>query len=215
SNEGRNKLINVLPVLKERVEVFSNIISLKLIHDQAKENNGFNDSFDGIRILTVGRLTSEKGQDLAIRALARLKDDGYKVKWYCLGEGSARKTYEKLIEEYNLQGEFILLGIDSNPYPYIDQCNLYVQPSRHEGYCITLAEARCLEKPIITTDFTGAKEQIKNEETGLIVKVDEKEIYTAVKKLINNNHLCNEFSENLKKESFENTFEMKKIYNLS
>ncbi|MGO1098604.1 glycosyltransferase [Priestia megaterium] len=215
SNEGRNKLINVLPVLKERVEVFSNIISLKLIHDQAKENNGFNDSFDGIRILTVGRLTSEKGQDLAIRALARLKDDGYKVKWYCLGEGRARKTYEKLIEEYNLQGEFILLGTDSNPYPYIDQCNLYVQPSRHEGYCITLAEARCLEKPIITTDFTGAKEQIKNEETGLIVKVDEKEIYTAVKKLINNNHLCNEFSENLKKESFENTFEMKKIYNLS
>ena len=94
------------------------------------------------------------------------------------------------------------------------QCDIYVQPSRHEGYCITLAEARCLHKPIVTTDFTGAKEQIKDGETGLIVSIDENEIYNAIVKLINNTDLCKKFSDNLAKENFDTTHEMKKIYNL-
>ena len=92
----------------------------EIIYSQAKKGKGFNDHFDGLRILTVGRLTAEKGHDLAIRALAMLINDGYRVKWYCLGEGNSRKEYEKLIEEYHLQDHFILLGSDPNPYPYID-----------------------------------------------------------------------------------------------
>ena len=215
SSEGANKLLNMVPNLKEKTEVFSNIVSSELIYSQAKEGNGFNDKFDGLRILTVGRLTGEKGQDLAIRVLARLVEDGYKVKWYCLGEGNSRKKYEKLVEEYNVKDKFIFLGADPNPYPYIDQCDIYVQPSRHEGYCITLAEARCLHKPIVTTDFTGAKEQIKDGDTGLIVSINENEIYNAIVKLINNTDLCKKFSGNLVKENFDTTQEMKKIYNLS
>ena len=49
------------------------------------------------------------------------------------------------------------------------QCDIYVQPSRHEGYCITLAEARCFNNPIVSTNFTGANEQILHEHNGLIV----------------------------------------------
>lgn len=213
SNEAKNKLTNKVPALKGKTEVFFNLVSPQMIHDQVKESNGFNDKFAGLRILTVGRLTTEKGQDLAIRVLGRLINEGYKVKWYCVGEGNARGEYEKLVEEYNLRDKFIFLGADPNPYPYIDQCDIYVQPSRYEGYCITLIEARCLNKPIITTDVNGAKEQIKNMETGLIVNIDENEIYTAVVNLIKNQDLRNKFSANLAKEHFDNTHEMQKIYN--
>ncbi|MGO4496764.1 glycosyltransferase [Paenibacillus sp. 2RAB27] len=214
SKEGRNKLINVLPIISDKTEVFSNVISSKMIYSQAKEGNGFNDKFNGLRILTVGRLTTEKGQDLAIRVLAKLIENGYKVKWYCVGEGSSRREYENLVKAYNLQDKFIFLGTDSNPYTYISQCDLYVQPSRHEGYCIALAEARCLKKPIVTTDFTGAKEQIKNRETGLIVKFNEDEIYDAITNLINNKEMCIRFSDNLAKDRFDYTLEMEKIYNI-
>lgn len=203
SNEGKNKLIKMVPNLKEKTEVFSNIVSSELIHSQAKKGNGFNDNFNGLRILTVGRLTGEKGQDLAIRVLARLVDDGYKVKWYCLGEGNSREKYEKLVEQLKIKDKFIFLGADPNPYPYIEQCNIYVQPSRHEGYCITLAEARCLHKPIITTDFTGAKEQIKDGETGWIIGFDENEMYNALVKLVNCDDLRKKFSDNLAKENFD------------
>ncbi|WP_440603786.1 glycosyltransferase [Bacillus sp. GB_SG_008] len=214
SGEARSKLINTIPSLKNKTEVFSNIVSPNLIYNQAKEGKGFDDTFTGLRILTVGRLTNEKGQELAIRVLAKLIYDGYKVKWYCVGEGASRKKYEKLIEEYHLKDKFVLLGSDANPYPYMKQCDIYVQPSRHEGYCITLAEARCLHKAIVTTNFTGAKEQIKDGKTGLIVNVDENDIYKAVKKLINNHDLCEYFSGNLATENFDTTFEMKKLYEL-
>lgn len=214
SNEGRSKLVDFVPVLREKTDVFSNIISSQLINAQSKEGTGFKDNFDGLRILTVGRLSFEKGQDIAIRVLQRLIKEGYKVRWYCIGDGSYRTKYEKLVQDYNLEEEFIFMGSDPNPYSYIEQCDIYVQPSRHEGYCITLAEARCLKKPIITTDFTGAKEQIKHEETGLVVSIDENEIYNAVIKLIHNRVLGNTFSANLSKETFNTTRDMEKIYAL-
>jgi glycosyltransferase involved in cell wall biosynthesis len=131
-----------------------------------------------------------------------------------LGEGPSRKEYEKLIKEDNIQNKFILLGSDPNPYPYIDQCDIYVQPSRHEGYCLTLAEAKCLNKPIVTTNFTGAEEQIINENTGLIVNINEFEIYNAVKKLIINRDLCMKLSKNLTEENFDSPIEMDKIYSI-
>ncbi|RDW22399.1 glycosyltransferase [Oceanobacillus arenosus] len=208
SEEARSKLVSLVPVVEEKSEVFINLVSPNLIRTKSKEGKGFNDGFNGIKILTVGRLATEKGQDLAIRVLSRLIDDGYDVKWYCLGEGSYRSEYEGLIKELKLQDRFILLGPDSNPYPYMDQCDIYVQPSRYEGYCITLIEARCLAKPIVTTNVNGAKEQIENGETGLIVNIDEKQIYNGVKELIDNPKLCQEFSDNLSKYPFENTQDM-------
>lgn len=99
SNEARVKLLNKLPSISGKTEVFKNRVSVRNTQELAKEGKGFNDLFDGIRIVTVGRLTNEKGQDLAIKALARLINDGYKVRWYCIGEGNSRKTYEELIEK--------------------------------------------------------------------------------------------------------------------
>lgn len=214
SKEAQEKLLNIVPTIKEKLSVFLNLVSPSLVHDASKERKGFDDNFSGLRILTVGRLSIEKGQDVAIQACARLINDGYNVKWYCVGEGNFRGKYEQLIKENNLQDTFILLGADPNPYPYMDQCDIYVQPSRYEGYCITLAEARVLEKPIVTANFVGAKEQITNQKTGLIVNVNEKEIYNAVKRLIKNPKQRQEFSMNLSKEVSKSTDEMPKIYDI-
>jgi glycosyltransferase involved in cell wall biosynthesis len=211
SEEAKNKLINKLPSLKEKTDVFLNVVSSDIVLSQSKKDVSFNDDFDGIRILTVGRLTKEKGQDLAIRVMAQLISNSYKIKWYCIGDGNSRIEYEKLVATYDLQDHFIFLGADPNPYPYIAKCDIYVQPSRYEGYCITLIEARCLLKPIITTDVNGAKEQIRHGETGMIVSINENEIYHAIVQLINNKSLCTKFSENLSKESVDNSEQMKKI----
>ncbi|MGE8204572.1 glycosyltransferase [Heyndrickxia sp. NPDC080065] len=212
SNEARKKLLGKVPILKEKTDTFINISSLQMIKSQSRDGEGFTDRFDGLRILTVGRLSAEKGQDLAIRAFSKLVKDGYKVRWYCVGDGNCRGEYERLIKKYNLEDKFILLGTDPNPYPYIDQCNIYVQPSRHEGYCLTLMEARLLRKPIITTCFTGAKEQIKNGVNGLIVGMNEDEIFQALVKLINDNDLRESFSKNLAEETDDCKHEMIKIF---
>lgn len=214
SDEAKAKLTNFVPNINNKVEVFFNIVSPDIIKTYAKVNQGFKDHFDGLRILTIGRLSKEKGQDLAVRALAKLNHDGYNVKWYCLGEGNSRKEYENLITEKNLREKFILLGADTNPYPYLEQCDIYVQPSRYEGYCITLIEAKQFFKPIITTNVNGANEQIINGKTGLIVSIDENEIYLALKKLIDNKFFRTKFSSNLYHETYDSTIEMKKLLNI-
>ena len=168
--KGKDKLMNILPNFKDKIDKLLNIMSPELVVKMADEGSGFEDDFNGIRILTVGRLSKEKGQDLTITVLAKLKEEGYNVRWYCIGDGSARKEYEKLIKEYNVENDYILLGATPNPYPFMKECDLYVQSSRHEGYCITLAEARCFDNPIISTNFTGASEQIAHDQTGLISK---------------------------------------------
>ncbi len=214
SNQGKNKLITMLPVLKGKTDTFFNLISPNSIDQMANEGNGFEDNFKGIRILTVGRLTKEKGQDLIIPVLAKLKHNGYNVRWYCIGDGSARKEYEDLIDKYNIKNDFILLGANPNPYPFMKQCDIYVQPSRHEGYCITLSEAKIFNKPIITTNFTGASEQIIDNETGLIVNFDEQEMFKALKRFLDDQKLKNKIKGYSQYKVLNNTKEIDKLYNL-
>lgn len=184
SNEGKNRLVKKLPQIKNKTDVFLNVISPKEIIKMANNGAGFTDQFDGLRILTVGRLSKEKGQDLVIPVIAKLIRSGFKVRWYCIGEGNARGEYEELIKINKVEQNFILLGATPNPYTFMKQCDIYVQPSRHEGYCITLAEAKVFNKPIICTNFTGAHEQIINGETGTIVEFDELQVYKALMQLL-------------------------------
>lgn len=214
SNEGKDKLISILPSLKYKIDKLLNIMSPELVVKMAAEESGFDDDFNGMRILTVGRLSKEKGQDLTITVLAKLKEAGYNVRWYCIGDGTARKEYEKLIKEFNVENEYILLGAISNPYPYMKECDLYVQSSRHEGYCITLSEARCFDNPIISTNFTGASEQIAHDQTGLIVSFNEQQMYNAIRQVLDNKNLENKFRNNLKNEIVDTTNEMEKLYGI-
>jgi glycosyltransferase involved in cell wall biosynthesis len=214
SSEAREKLVKSLPHLKDRTEVFNNVISPSVILEQTNIGVGFQDDFHGLRILTVGRLSYEKGQDLAIKIMAKLKELGYPVRWYCIGDGNMRHEYERMIREYELDDSFILLGSTTNPYPYVQQCDIYVQPSRYEGYCITVMEAKCLKKPIITTNVNGANEQIKNEETGIIVSFEENSLLNSVKRLIEDVELRTKFSKNLYSEYIDTSSEIKKLYKL-
>lgn len=211
SNECKKKLDEIMPAVRNKSEVLLNIVSENLINEMSESNIDFDDNYKGIKIITVGRLSKEKGQDLAIKALAKLKKDRYDVKWYCIGEGNSRQEFEQLIKEYNLENNFLLLGSTSNPYPYIKNADIYVQTSRHEGYCLTLAEAKALNKPIVTTDFIGAYEQIKNNENGIIVSCNENDLADAIRKLIDEKEICSKFSNKLREEKIDTTNEVNKL----
>ena len=211
SNECKKKLDEIIPAVRNKSEVLFNIVSEDLINEMSESYVDFDDNYKGIKIITVGRLSKEKGQDLAIKALAKLKKDRYDVKWYCIGEGNSRQEFEQLIKEYKLEENFLLLGATSNPYPYIKNADIYVQTSRHEGYCLTLAEAKALNKPIVTTDFIGAYEQIKNNENGIIVSCNENDLADAIRKLIDEKEICSKFSNKLREEKIDTTNEVNKL----
>ncbi|MGG0177993.1 glycosyltransferase [Gottfriedia acidiceleris] len=212
SEEAKKMLIEKLPQDVNKTEVFKNILSSSVINNMSLAEVDFDNSFIGKKILTVGRLSMEKGQDIAIKVLSKLIENGYNVRWYCIGEGDDRKEYEELIRKLGLESNFILLGAKQNPYPYVANADLYVQTSRHEGFCLTLAEARCLHKPIVTTNFTGAYEQITDNYDGLIVKFDHDELFEKITYLINNPGKSEDLSRNLLNEIVDTTSEIDKLY---
>ncbi|MGF9965398.1 glycosyltransferase [Bacillus rhizoplanae] len=208
SKEAKKRLIEKIPAVENKTDFFPNIVPRDVINEMSKELVEFDDTYKGKKIVTVGRLSKEKGQDLAIKVLFRLRKKGYDVRWYCVGDGNDKKEYEMLINEYNLKSDFILLGSTPNPYPYIAKADIYVQTSRHEGYCLTLAEAKCLGKPIVTTDFIGAYEQIEDGHNGFIVECSEEELYKRVKYLIDNKIERDKIVNNLSKDKFNTKTEI-------
>lgn len=100
--------------------------------------------------MSIGRLAYQKGFDLGIEVIEKLCKEGYAIKWYIIGEGNQRTELEqKISESIYAKESIVLLGQQINPYPYLKMCDIYFQPSRHEGYGIAVAEARVFCKPIV------------------------------------------------------------------
>lgn len=199
------------PEKKNCTEVFYNYIDLENIINKSNEIIPLHKCVDFI-ILTVARLDKQKGIDLAINAADILDKNGFDFRWYVCGDGEERANLEKMIRERELDKKFILLGNQKNPYSYIKECDLYVQPSRHEGYCTTTNEARFLIKPVITTDVSGAREQFENGISGWIVPISAEAIAEQIAMCIANPERMNIIQDNLKERLFQNRERIEKIW---
>ena len=180
SETGKTIFDQTFPHFKEKTEVFHNIVLPNQIRDLAEVGETFNDDFKGKRILTVGRISPEKGQREAIQSLKILVDKGFCLRWYFVGDGIDLEKCKNDVNEMGLSEYVVFLGMKTNPYGYMRDCNIYMQPSRHEGFCITLAEALCFNNPIVATDFTGANEQLKNRSNGMVVGINAEDIAYGV-----------------------------------
>lgn len=161
SDEVKEHFLSVYPQYREKTAVFHNQINQERVLKKSKKAGGFSDyGYDGIRLLTVGRLVGQKAYDVASDAMALLKKSGYKVRWYVLGEGEERGRLEKKIAQLELGEDFLLLGAKKNPYPYYAQADIYVHATRFEGKSIAIQEAQILGKPVIASDCNGNREQI-------------------------------------------------------
>lgn len=197
SNSAKNDFEKLIPSLKNKVSCIKIPLLENDILFKANEMDASEMDDDRCNLLTVGRLNYEKGYDIAIDVARKLKDKGYGFTWFVIGEGNEREKLEDKINKYNLNKYFVLLGNKENPYPYFKKCNIYIQPSRYEGFCITLSEAKLFNKPIITTNFQAAYEQIENNKNGIIVKIDTDEIYNAITHLMDNPLKCIDLTNNL------------------
>ena len=214
-SEELGSLVNqVFPDFKEKTRVIYDINNAELILKMAAASNPFENEKNVLKIVTAGRLTNQKGYDLAVEAAKILKSQGVNFKWYFIGEGVCRSSLETMINQYDLSDMVILSGAQDNPYVYIKNADIYVQTSRFEGYCLTIAEARILNKPIVSTDFDVVHNQIISEENGIIVDMKPKSIADAIVRLYSEKGLCGKLINNLSLEKKGNTEEVEKWYSL-
>ena len=204
SKTMEDDLKRIMPEMSGKIETIKNIINVEELYQKAKEEQEIDDIFGeykGKKIISIGNLRYVKGYDISIDVCKKIKEDGYSFKWYILGEGKERKNLEKLIRKNNLENEFILLGAKKNPYVYLNNADIYVQTSRHEGLSTTVREAKLFCKPIVITDCQGMSDQIKNGITGKITTYEINDLAKAIEEVLDDNMNNNEkYIYNLRRE---------------
>lgn len=194
--------VRCLPQMADKTSLHYNIIDQKLGIELSHQYSIGHPSKKWW-ILTVARIDEVKGMDVIPEVALKLKDAGIDFAWSIIGKGYLTPYLKKKIKEYGLEGNLILEGEKENPYPYYKGCDIYVQPSRAEGYCIALAEARMFYKPVVVTDFSGAREQLGDGEYGKIVPFGIDTIYEGILQVVENPELREHYHECLSRQKID------------
>ena len=212
SEDCKRILSNALQLDTDKLIVLKNICDIEAIREQAMCYSPDYFANDRTNIVTVGRLTKEKGADLAIEACRKLKDTGHHVLWHWVGDGNQRDIIEQRIDELQLSDAFVVEGNKTNPYPYIKKADIYVQPSYYEAYSTTITEAKVLGRAIVTTDVGGMREQIEHGKNGWIVDISADALAETISNLIDYPNLIHACERALEKEDWSHYNNLKSYY---
>lgn len=209
SNYCMQSLLAVFPRLKNKITIFHNILNEEeiILKSQEEQFKGLV-SDKSIKICTVARLSKEKGIDNAILACCELKKMGYDVTWTCVGDGYLKETLKEQINALGLDRFFYLIGADSNPYRYMANCDVYVQPSRFESYGITVAEAAILHKKMVVSDIPSFHEIMGDSPNVIYTSIEPIKLACSIEKSFK---MCEETDAGV---VFDYKSEMQAIYDL-
>lgn len=202
SEKAKLAFVDRFPAFRDKVAVCYNVMNRQEILENAKDTTIA--PKDGVNIVTVGRLSPQKGYDIAFQAMKLLKDAKKDFTYWVVGDGEDGESLKILADRLGITDVVCFVGFQKNPYPYMQMADIYLQPSRHEGFCLTLGEAKVLHSAIVTTDFAGASEQIANGVNGSIIACDAKAIYNELKRLIDHPEVADRYRAALQGQQGEN-----------
>jgi phosphatidylinositol alpha-1,6-mannosyltransferase len=156
-------------------------------------------------VLTVGRLVSRKGVDMAVRAMAKVVKTRPAVHYLIVGDGEIRAEIDALIVAEGLSRHVTVIGkvSDEELVRYLRVCDLFLMPNRTmpdgdtEGFGLVFREANACRKPVIGGRAGGVVEAVVDGETGLLVNGnDPQEIAAAIERILADPLLAERFSKN-------------------
>lgn len=202
------------PEFQDKIHMIENITSSFFTRRRADEFYPSEYQKDMPIILSIGRLTEQKGFDMAIDAAKILKERGIHFQWYVIGNGDLEVTLKKQIAENNVGDCFVLLGTKENPYPYIKNCAVFAQTSRYEGKSVVLDEAKIIGVPIVVTDYPTVKDQIKGGKEGIIVPMTPRGIAEGIGRMLTDTSLYKSIQVYLCEHEYGNQDEVQKYIDL-
>ena len=165
-------------------QVLYNTIESDEIICKSKENVNCLDS-DTIKLIATGTLKQVKGFDRLLRIAKKLLADSLDFHLYILGKGPLQKELEEYINSNGLDKTVTLLGYDTNPYKYLEKCDLFVCSSYSEGFSTAATEALIVGTPVVTVEVSGMKEMLgENNEYGIVTENSEEALYEGIKKML-------------------------------
>lgn len=163
-------------------------VTVENLHDyeyiRAAANND-EVKYDGKHtVVTVARLSEEKGLLRCVDIFGRLKKSIPDIEWHIVGEGAQRAALEKEITERGLEKTVFLHGNRENPYRYIKNANLFLLPSYHEASPMVFWESACLGVPVLSTNTLSAVEIVEKRGLGAVCGNTSEEIERGIIKML-------------------------------
>jgi len=208
--------LQVFPSLEDKIVEIENILSSEFVRKRADETNVDSEmpkEKGRANLLSVGRFTDAKNYDNVPDICRQVREQGVDVRWYIIGYGEEALIRQK-IHEAGMEEYVILLGKRTNPYPYMKACDIYAQPSRYEGKSVTVREAQMLCKPVVITNYSTAKSQIRDGVDGVIVPKDNEGCAKGIADFIRNKQLQNDIINYLHDHDYGNVDEVEKVYRM-
>lgn len=173
SKAMKGELLKYSSFNNDKIKIIPNPLPIDEIQNKAKELSGHEwlDNKEAPVVLAVGRLNYQKNFESLIKAFAELRKQK-ESRLVILGEGEERANLEALIKELNVQDFISMPGFSSNPYSFMSRCDVFVLPSRWEGFPNVLVEAMVCGTQVVATDCPGGSAEIlENGKYGQLVEV--------------------------------------------
>lgn len=152
-----------------------------------------------LAVSTVGKINKIKGYKRLVTVTKRLFDEGLDFDLYIIGEGPEREEIEKYITDNNIADRVHLVGFKNNPYNYLSQSDVFICSSYSEGLSTATTEALIMGCAIVSTDVSGAKEILgQNNEYGLVVENSDEGLYKGMKELLSDEKAIISYKEKTK-----------------
>lgn len=214
SSAVKDGFVSVFPKLKEKVYVVENILPEKIIRNQSNVAVASWKRKGQINLLSIGRFSTPKNFDAVPDICRRIRNKGLDVVWFLIGYGPDEALIRSKIEEYGMQGFVVILGKKDNPYPFLKDCDLYVQPSRYEGKCVAVKEAQLLGKPVVITNYATSASQLDDGVDGLIAPMDSEGCAEKIGELLRDPLKLQQLSSECLSRDYSNKAEVDKAYRL-
>jgi glycosyltransferase involved in cell wall biosynthesis len=159
SDSMLNDLVEHFGLSREKMVRIYNPVDTEKVRELA-EIGGSPYHGPGPHLVAAGRLSKEKGFDLLLNAMPAVLVRSPNAQLAILGDGPLRTDLTDQAERLGLNGAVHFLGFQPNPWPYFKYADLFVLPSRHEGFPNAMLEALTLGVPVVAADCSGGIREI-------------------------------------------------------
>ena len=210
----RDDFVNWFPEMQHKTIAIHNIQNIDKIIQQSRDKEDIIDK-ECFSIISVGRFAPQKRFSSIPQIANQLIQKGCRFKWYIIGDGNIEGEMDRFNSQqytYATNDYVISLGSRVNPYPYIANANLLVITSSYEACPRVVAEAQILNTPVISSDFSSAKEFVNDRTYGIVDTLEN--LYLHIARYINDRDYYEDIYKKCQNVPFANTEVLEQLLNL-
>lgn len=209
-SEGcRQAFVKCLPNLAEKTVSIRNCNDFDKIRELAADGVTYDKNY--FNIVTVARLSQEKGIERAIDVIKNCIDKGYKVKYHIIGSGDQEASLKDMVSALGLEEIIVFYGSQKNPYQFMKNADLFLLPSYHEAAPMVFDEAACLGIPVLAMETTSTYEMLEVCSHGIVCKNDVTSMENSLVAIVSHPETVKKIKKNLKNKNFTNNVSIQQI----